>query len=59
MGFPPNRDASGDLDAMDLLAGQGVGLMRDIKGAADIVHDLVREATEIIDNRLRSARRAP
>ena len=53
MGFPPNRDASGDLDAMDLLAGQGVGLVRDIKGAADIVHDLVREATEIIDNRLR------
>jgi nitronate monooxygenase len=54
MGFPPNRDASGDLDAMDLLAGQGVGLMRDIKGAADIVHDLVHEATEIIDHRLRA-----
>jgi NAD(P)H-dependent flavin oxidoreductase YrpB (nitropropane dioxygenase family) len=54
MGFPPNRDASGDLDAMDLLAGQGVGLVRDIKGAADIVHDLVHEATEIIDNRLRA-----
>jgi nitronate monooxygenase len=54
MGFPPNRDASGDLDAMDLLAGQGVGLARDIKGAADIVHDLVQEATEIIDNRLRT-----
>jgi hypothetical protein len=39
---------------MDLLAGQGVGLVPDIKGAADIVHDLVREATEIIDNRLRA-----
>jgi NAD(P)H-dependent flavin oxidoreductase YrpB (nitropropane dioxygenase family) len=54
MGFPPNRDASGDLDAMDLLAGQSVGLVRGIKGAADIVHDLVHEATEIIDNRLRA-----
>jgi NAD(P)H-dependent flavin oxidoreductase YrpB (nitropropane dioxygenase family) len=54
MGFPPNRDASGDLDAMDLLAGQGVGLVRDIKGAADIVRDLVQEATEIIDKRPRA-----
>ena len=54
MGFPPNRDASGDLDAMDLLAGQGVGLVREIKGAGDIVRDLVQQATEIIDNRLRT-----
>jgi NAD(P)H-dependent flavin oxidoreductase YrpB (nitropropane dioxygenase family) len=54
MGFPPNRDASGDLDAMDLLAGQGVGLVREIKGAEDIVRDLVQQATEIIDNRLRT-----
>jgi hypothetical protein len=25
MGFPPNFDASGDIDSMDLLAGQSVG----------------------------------
>jgi nitronate monooxygenase len=54
MGFPPNADAAGDLDAMNLLAGQDVGLVRDIKGAGDIVHDLVQEATEIIGNLLRA-----
>jgi nitronate monooxygenase len=54
MGFPPNSDADGDLDAMDLLAGQGVGLVQEIKPAADIVRDLVNEATDIIENRLRS-----
>jgi hypothetical protein len=26
MGFPPNLDGTGDLEAMNLLAGQGVGL---------------------------------
>jgi nitronate monooxygenase len=53
MGFPPNRDANGDLDAMDLLAGQSVGLVDQIKGAGDIVRDLMNEAAEIIDKRLR------
>jgi NAD(P)H-dependent flavin oxidoreductase YrpB (nitropropane dioxygenase family) len=53
MGFPPNRDANGDLEAMDLLAGQSVGLVDEIKGAGDIVRDLMNEAAEIIDKRLR------
>jgi enoyl-[acyl-carrier protein] reductase II len=30
MRFPPNGEASGDIDSMDLLAGQGVGLVRAI-----------------------------
>ena len=34
MGFPPNVDATGDIESMDLLAGQGVGLVREIKPAA-------------------------
>jgi NAD(P)H-dependent flavin oxidoreductase YrpB (nitropropane dioxygenase family) len=48
MGFPPNGEASGDIDSMDLLAGQGVGLVREIKPAGQIVHELVKEARQII-----------
>jgi NAD(P)H-dependent flavin oxidoreductase YrpB (nitropropane dioxygenase family) len=48
MGFPPNCDASGDIDCMDLLMGQGVGLVREIKPAGQIVHELVAEARQII-----------
>jgi enoyl-[acyl-carrier protein] reductase II len=54
MGFPPNSDASGDIDSMDLLAGQGVGLVREIKPAGQIVHDLVEDAQQIIAQRLAS-----
>src|SRR5580693_8595895 len=52
MGFPPNDEASGDIDAMDLLAGQGVGLVRQIMPAGQIVHELVEEARRIIAQRL-------
>jgi NAD(P)H-dependent flavin oxidoreductase YrpB (nitropropane dioxygenase family) len=52
MGFPPNADASGDVDSMDLLAGQGVGLVREIKPAGQIVRELVEEAQQIISQRL-------
>jgi nitronate monooxygenase len=52
MGFPPNRDASGDIDSMDLLAGQSVGLVREIKPAGEIVRELVEEARQIISRRL-------
>jgi len=52
MGFPPNEDVTGDLDSMDLLAGQGVGLVREVKPAGEIVRDLVREAREVISSRL-------
>ena len=52
MGFPPNGEASGDIDSMDLLAGQGVGLVREIKPAGQIVHELVEEARQIIAQRL-------
>ena len=49
---PPNGDASGDIDSMALLAGQGVGLVREIKPAGQIVHELVEEARQIIVRRL-------
>jgi nitronate monooxygenase len=48
LGFPPNVDATGDLDSMDFLAGQGVGLVHEIKPAGEIVRELVDEAREII-----------
>lgn len=51
-GFPPNSDASGDIDSMDLLAGQGVGLVREVKPAGQIVRELVEEAGQIISQRL-------
>lgn len=52
MGFPPNVDATGDIESMDLLAGQGVGLVREINPAGKIVRELVDEAREIISHRL-------
>ena len=52
MGFPPNRQASGDIDSMDLLAGQGVGLVIEIKPAGQIVRELVADARHIIAQRL-------
>jgi NAD(P)H-dependent flavin oxidoreductase YrpB (nitropropane dioxygenase family) len=48
MGFPPNIAAAGDIESMDLLAGQGVGLVREIKPAGEIVRELVDEARLII-----------
>ncbi len=48
MGFPPNSEASGDIDSIDLLAGQSVGLTREVKPAGQIVRELVEEARQII-----------
>src|SRR5215475_5284318 len=48
MGFPPNYDATGDIDSMALLAGEGVGLVRDVKPAGQLVRELVEEARQII-----------
>ena len=50
--MPPNGEASGDIDAMALLAGQGVGLVGEVKPAGQIVHELVHEARQIISQRL-------
>ncbi len=48
MGFPPNVDTTGDIESMDLLAGEGVGFVREIKPAGEIVRELVNDAREII-----------
>src|SRR5262249_34615595 len=52
MGFPPNPDAPGNIDSMGFLAGQGAGLVREVKPAAEIVRDLVADARAIISGRL-------
>src|SRR3974390_2020142 len=43
--LPPNRDATGDIESMALLAGQSVGLVHDIRPAAEIVREMVEGAT--------------
>ena len=50
--LPPNCDAGGEIDSMSLLAGQSVGLVREVKPAGQIVHELVEEARQIISQRL-------
>ena len=52
MGFPPSVEATGDIESMGMLAGQGVGLVREIKPAALIVRELVEGARQIIEQRL-------
>ncbi|TMA83523.1 MAG: nitronate monooxygenase [Deltaproteobacteria bacterium] len=50
--FPPNADASGDIESMAMLAGQSVGLVREIKPAGAIVRELVAGARDIIRRQL-------
>jgi NAD(P)H-dependent flavin oxidoreductase YrpB (nitropropane dioxygenase family) len=52
MGFPPNASATGDIESMNLLAGESVGLVHEIKPAALIIRDLIEEARQIIEQRL-------
>lgn len=52
MGFPPSVEATGDIESMGMLAGQGVGLVREIKPASVIVKELVEGARQIIEHRL-------
>lgn len=50
--LPPTPDTTGDFDAMGMPAGEGVQHIRDIKPAAEIVADLMREARSILARRL-------
>jgi nitronate monooxygenase len=43
--------AAEDFDAAAILVGEAVGLIHDVRPAADIVLDMVRGATEILDRR--------
>jgi nitronate monooxygenase len=48
VGFPPSVHTTGDMDSMNYLAGQGVGLVHHVQPAADIVHELCTQAQDII-----------
>lgn len=47
VGFP-RPGASGDIDAMALYAGQGVGQAGSVRGAADVIHELASEAKKVL-----------
>ena len=52
MSIPPNSRVTGDIESMALLAGQTVGLVKELKSAATIVRELADEARRLIDQRL-------
>jgi nitronate monooxygenase len=51
--IPPNTQAIGDIESMALLAGQSVGLVDEMRPAADIVRQTISE-TESLIRQLRS-----
>ena len=46
--IPPNTKASGDIESMSLLAGQSVGLVSEIRPAADVIREVVDGAESLI-----------
>jgi enoyl-[acyl-carrier protein] reductase II len=46
--IPPNTHATGDVESMALLAGESVGLVHEIRPAADIVRETVEGAERLI-----------
>ena len=49
MVFPPLTGFTGNLDYVVLYAGESCGLAHNIKPAAQIVRDVVQEATEAME----------
>ncbi|HKN29250.1 MAG TPA: nitronate monooxygenase [Roseiarcus sp.] len=47
--IPPNAAARGEIESMELLAGQSVGLVNDVKPAGEIVRGMMAEARRIIE----------
>jgi len=52
--LPPNRDATGDIESMSLLAGQSAGLIREMRPAAEIVRETAQGAERLIRELSRS-----
>jgi NAD(P)H-dependent flavin oxidoreductase YrpB (nitropropane dioxygenase family) len=48
MGYTPSVDTTGDIESMPLYAGQGVGLIHEIKPAAEVVRELADGARNIL-----------
>jgi nitronate monooxygenase len=57
--LPPTPDATGDFEEMALIAGESVGLVKEIKPAGEIVYGMMEEARQIIEHRLRGALSTP
>jgi nitronate monooxygenase len=51
-GIPPARDTVGDVESMDFLAGQAVGLVQEIKPAGEIIREVAAQAEDILAGRL-------
>ena len=51
-GIPPATDAVGDVESMDFLAGQAVGLVKEIKPAGEIIREVAAQAEDILAGRL-------
>lgn len=49
VGFPPNLDSTGNIGLRNLLAGQAVGLIHEVKSAKDVVLDLVEGTHQIFE----------
>jgi nitronate monooxygenase len=49
MGYTPSVETTGDIESMALYAGQGVGLIHEIKPAGDVVQELAERATRILE----------
>jgi len=54
-GIPPAWDATGEIESMDLLAGQSAGLVREIKPAAETLREIVQQAERILTERAGSS----
>src|SRR5215468_1205963 len=48
----PTPETIGDFEEMCLPSGEGAGLVRQIKPAAEIVHEMINEARRVIEGRL-------
>jgi nitronate monooxygenase len=51
-GLPPVADTVGEIESMSMLAGQGIGLIHELKPAAVIVRELVEDTRQIIEQGL-------
>ena len=49
----PVPGTTGDFEEMCLAAGESAGLIKDIKPAGDIVHEMMNQAEQIMDRRPR------
>jgi NAD(P)H-dependent flavin oxidoreductase YrpB (nitropropane dioxygenase family) len=47
-GLAPTADATGDISAMALFAGEGVGMVKAVRPAGEIIRELVEGAGELL-----------